>query len=303
MIMRAYLMPGKVPLLLSGLLYTQHGCPYNCTFCQASVFEKRRFAISLEGIERVLRFYRKKGVNYVAIMDETFGCNPEISDRVTELLARYGFCWWAQTRVEVIQRHLDCWYERGLRMPAIGVECMLQSTLSSVNKGQRIQEIVDYARRSRDKAGMFRIIYYMIGFENMTAEETIADARQLSELGFEMAVVGIVTPYPQTPLWHDIDSKYGIFDTDHRHYDNEHLVWNHPTLSPDEMGKLRIDVLELLNQPTDVYLKKYIRRLFRRDPRFLWRYILKGPLMTLLADDRKQIFFPNLRNAGSVYSP
>jgi radical SAM superfamily enzyme YgiQ (UPF0313 family) len=298
MLTHALLVPGNLRILTSGLLYTQHGCPFKCTFCQSSVFEKRRFTINLESIKRILKYYRKIGVNYIGIMDETFGSDPKFTDHITQLLHHYKFYWWAQTRVEIIKRRLDEWYERGLRMPAIGVECMFQSTLSAVNKGQRIADIIDYAHCSGGKPGMFRAMYYMVGFEDMTAEETLEDAERVSKLGFDMSTVGIITPYPKTPFWYSVNSKYGIFDNDCRHYDNEHLVWNHPGISAGEMMQLRKRVLEVLNKPTNIYLKKFIKGLQRKNSDFLWRYVVKGPIVSRMIDDRKKIFLPKLPNTS-----
>lgn len=292
MMSNVLIMPWNLRMFVSGLLYTQHGCPFKCSFCQSSVFQTQRFAINLESIKKTLEYYKRIGVNYIGIMDETFGSNPDFSDQITQLLSHYKFYWWAQTRVEVINRYLDKWYDRGLRMPAIGVECMFQSTLSSVNKSQRVDEIIEYARRSSEKSGLFRAIYYMIGFEDMTIQDTLRDAERVSKLGFEMSTVGIITPYPKTPFWERINTKYGIFDHTYRHYDNEHLVWNHPRISPAEMMKLRERVLRILNKPTSIYLKRFMKNMWRKDAKFLWRYFIKGPIISSMIDDRKQIFLP-----------
>ncbi|MCD6590888.1 MAG: radical SAM protein, partial [Candidatus Aenigmarchaeota archaeon] len=43
---------------------------------------------------------------------------------------------------------------------------------------------------------------------------------------------------PRTPLWYEIEEKYGIFDHNWAHYDTKHLVWNHPNIRAKEMEKL-----------------------------------------------------------------
>jgi len=145
---------------------------------------------------------------------------------------------------------------------------------------------------------MYRVIYYITGFENMTAEETIQDARNLEKLGFDVATVSIITPYPKTLLWDELHSKYGIFDRNYRHYDNEHLVWNHPHISPTEMRQLRVKVLSILNKPLDIYRKSFFqlipRSLHLEDLKFAWRHIVKAPVVSMLTNDRRQVFLPRL---------
>lgn len=301
MMVHVSLIPGNIRHFTFGLLYTQRGCPYKCAFCQTPAFDKRLFTINLESIDRVLRYYKKVGIKYVFPLDESLGVNAPFADRLTRLFARYNFRWWAQTRAGIFLRYFDEWYERGLRIPAIGVESLSQDFLDSINKNQNVEETIEFARRTGEKAGMFRFAYYMIGDENMTAEETIQDAANLQRLDFDTCGVNVITPFPQTPLWDELDARYGIFDRSYRHYKLKHLVWNHPHISPGEMQTLLMTVINLLNRPLDIYRKVFTRLIWRglreRRPRLLWRDLVKSPITSLFIDDRKQVFFPKLGSA------
>ena len=72
----------------------------------------------------VLAYYHKMGINDIVVLDELFGAHPKLADKVTRLFARYRFRWWAQSRAVLFLRYLDPWYERGLRLPSVGVESM-----------------------------------------------------------------------------------------------------------------------------------------------------------------------------------
>jgi radical SAM superfamily enzyme YgiQ (UPF0313 family) len=287
--------PGSVRHLTLGLLYTQRGCPFKCAFCQTPAFDKRRYKLNLDRIERVLRYYRKIGIKYLFPLDELMGADPRFTDELTRLFARYDFHWWAQTRTSFFLRYLDEWYERGLRIPAVGVESMSQDTLDSINKKQDVEDIVEFARRTGEKEGMFRFAFYIIGYAHMTAEDTIRDAARLRQLDFDTCGVSVITPFPKTPLCEDVEANYGIFDRDYSHYKLKHLVWNHPHISPDEMQALLPNVINLLNRPLEIYRKVFTKVLLgglrRRKPAALWRD-LKSPLASLFINDRKQFFFP-----------
>ncbi|TET22632.1 MAG: radical SAM protein [Candidatus Stahlbacteria bacterium] len=278
-----------------GLLYTAHGCPYKCSFCQTPVFERHRFTINLESIERVLRYYKKLGVTYLFPMDELFGIYPEFTDKLTRLFARYKFRWWAQSRASLFVRYLDTWHERGLRIPSVGVESMLQTSLDGMNKRQNTEEIYEFCRRSSEKHGMYRIGYFMTGHEDMTAEQTLEDAARLKQAGFDAHAVSVITPFPQTPLWDKLSSRYGIFDHDYSHYKLQHLVWNHPHISPAQMHYLQNTIIKLLVRPIDFIYKGLSRLIWgglRQDGAgFIWRNLIKGPIAALFINDRKQVFF------------
>ncbi|MBN2379176.1 radical SAM protein [candidate division WOR-3 bacterium] len=286
--------PGIRTLTL-GLLYTAHGCPYSCSFCQTPVFDSNRFTINLESIERVLRYYKKHGVAYLFPMDEIFGIYPKFTDELTRMFARYKFRWWAQSRASLFMHNLDTWHERGLRIPSVGVESMIQGSLDGINKRQKTDEILEFCRRTREKKGMFRISYSMIGHENLNAEQTLEDASLLRKADFDAHAVSVITPFPKTPLWNKLSASNAIFDRKFSHYKLRHLVWNHPHISPAEMRYLLIYIESRLNS-TFKFIHKGISRFLwgglRQDgPVIIWRSLLKGPVAAAFVDDRKQVFF------------
>ena len=300
------LRPGNIRHFSAGLLYTQRGCPFTCTFCQTPTFDKERFTINYESIERVLRYYRKIGVKYIFLMDEIFGFDKRFAESVTGLLARYNFHWLAQSRAALFLHYLDEWYERGLRIPLVGVEAMSPDALASIDKKQDVDDVRTFARRTAEKRGMFRFAYYLIGHEHMTVEDTLRDAQLLKELGFDSSGVCVLTPYPQTPLWDRLDAEYGIFDRTYSHYNSKHLVWNHPHISPAQMQILLKAVINLLNNRLAMYGKVFTRLIWHglrpTKPALLWRDLVKVPVASYFINDRKQFFFPRLGN-GRPGSP
>jgi radical SAM superfamily enzyme YgiQ (UPF0313 family) len=259
------------------------------------VFERKRFKISLESVERVLIYYRKIGINDVFVMDELFGIYPGYAEELSSMLARYGFRWWAQSRASLFVHNLDKWYKRGLRFPLIGLEAMSQKALDAIDKRQKITEILEFSRKTREKPGMYRMAYYMIGYDTMNLEETLTDVEAVKKLGLDAHPVNILTPFPKTPLWDQLETKYGIFDKTYRHYDVKHLVWNHPNISPGGMKYLLHSTISYLNRPMEIYGKGFARlireRFTSRGLDFIWKDLIKGPLASAFIDDRKKVFF------------
>ncbi|OGD74157.1 MAG: hypothetical protein A2Y64_04890 [Candidatus Coatesbacteria bacterium RBG_13_66_14] len=244
---------GKIKLLNVAILYTRHGCPFNCSFCQAAAFGGgHTFNINEESIEDVLRRLRTMGIKYIALYDETFGIDPVSSDRITLLFAKYRFRWFAMSRASILLHNLDTWCERGMISNCIGVEVVSQQALDTINKKQKVEEITEFARKTKEKGRIYRMINYIIGHENMDEADTLRDVRRLAEMDFEVIAISILTPFPNTPLWDYTESTYGIFDHDYRHYNTEHLVWNHPYITPERMRSLHREAHQILNKPLNM---------------------------------------------------
>ncbi|MEA3312427.1 MAG: radical SAM protein [candidate division WOR-3 bacterium] len=117
-----------------GGIFTQRGCAHRCTFCQTPYYCPHPYRLPIESIEEVLRYYHRIGIDEVSIGDENFGQFREHSDRVVELLQRYGMRWWVDSRAELISRSLDDWVSRGLALTVYGVESVRASALEKMNK-------------------------------------------------------------------------------------------------------------------------------------------------------------------------
>jgi hypothetical protein len=57
-------------------------------------------------------------------------------------------------------------------------------------------------------------------------------------LKLDVTQITIVTPHPQTEMWRELDSGFGIFEKDWAKYDTKHLVWNHPNGKPGVLEAL-----------------------------------------------------------------
>src|SRR5262249_19681929 len=44
--------------------------------------------------------------------------------------------------------------------------------------------------------------------------------------------------HPQTEMWRELESNYGIFEEDWSRFDTKHLVWNHPHCRPGMLESL-----------------------------------------------------------------
>ena len=214
-----------------GVLFASRGCSFRCTFCQTTAFAPHPKAISLNSLDRVLRFYTEHGVHFVLMLDENFGNLPSHAETVIELLAHHRVRWLVQSRVDLFLRNFDRWQKCGMEGALFGIESFHQEILKQMNKNEKVQAALELAARLNG-AGLYAQGYYIIGLPSETPESIAEDLRTLASLELDTTQITIVTPHPQTEMWRDLESNYGIFEKDWSRFDTKHLVWNHPHCAP-----------------------------------------------------------------------
>jgi MoaA/NifB/PqqE/SkfB family radical SAM enzyme len=246
-----------------GYLFTNRGCNNRCGFCQTPVFCKKPSKISISSIENVLKYYKKLGLSEVIILDESFGLFKKHAEEVVDLLDKYGFYWFPMIRADYLNERLDDWSKKGLIGAMIGIENFDEKVLEYTGKNEGLDEILSCAT-SLKKKNKFTVGYYMIGFPDKTIDTTKQAIKKLASLKLDITQLCVVTPLPGTPLWRDIQEKYGIFDKDWHHFDAKHLVWNHPNITPKQMQ-------DLLNKSFKIVYP--LNRVFETSLGFVNRYI------------------------------
>ncbi len=230
-----------------GYLYTKRGCKAGCSFCPTPWFTAEDTETTLTGIEDVLDIYAWAHASPVIIFDETFLDNTAQSNHIIDELASRNLRWVCLTRADRIVGRVSELKLKGLHSAIIGVESIRDENLSFVRKrvnAALIREVIDELKAH----GCFPCGTYMLGFPGDTEQSIREDIRELSRWGFFLMQFTILTPYPGTPLWKQLEDK--IIDHDWKHYDSYNLVWDHPHLSPRKARDLLYHALRTVNRPS-----------------------------------------------------
>ncbi|MBS3817239.1 MAG: radical SAM protein [Candidatus Thermoplasmatota archaeon] len=239
-----------------GAVFTSRGCFQNCKFCQTPKFCSEPSKVPLSSLEEVLRNYKDAGIDEILIEDESFGMWTKHTDKFIDLLEKYDMNWYAMTRVDTLDANLEEWYERGFSGALLGLESLRQDTLDDIGKKIEVDKTLNLLERLEEK-NSFLIGYYILGFEDDTVSSIKESIKKLNQYSIDLLQVCVLTPFPRTPLWDDIEEKYGIIEEDWGKWDTKHLVWDHPNITQDEMQ----EVLEW------AFKKAYPQRKFFQTPK------------------------------------
>ena len=284
-----------------GVLFSSRGCSFRCTFCQTTAFAPHPKPISLDSLDRVLRFYKSRGIHFVLMLDENFGNLPSHAETVIELLARHRLRWLVQSRVDLFLRNFEKWQNAGMEGALFGIESFHQEILKQMHKNEKVQAAFELAERL-NRRGLYAQGYYIIGLPSETPASIAEDLRTLASLELDVTQITIVTPHPQTEMWRDLEANYGIFEKDWSKFDTKHLVWNHPYCAPG--------VLETLLEQgfRNCYGPQWLKRTMKKFVAKRWLEhdlagLLTGPIGARLAAPHRLPFLPMPTPTNTPASP
>ena len=224
---------GGYPLLAS------RGCPEFCTYCPHRIlagYRVRSMANIADELERLCDQQRRP---YVIFRDPLFS---EQRDRCLalcdEILSRgLSLTFEAETRLDRLDLELiDRLYDAGLRAMSFGVESTDPVTLKKSGRRPIPQahqrQIIDHCR----KKGIVTAAFYVLGFLQDNWESVAATIDYATDLGSTFAQFKILTPYPGTPMFRQLEPL--LTETDWERFDGYTPTFKHPNLTHRELSFL-----------------------------------------------------------------
>ena len=221
---------GGFPLLAS------RGCSEFCTYCSHIILGGHRTR-SVDNIadelEQLTDRFRHP---YVIFRDPLFTDNRErclaLCDEIEARGLRLTFE--IETRADRLDVELVRRLHRvGMRQVAFGVESVSAGVLKKVGRRPtphaHERDLVNECRR----LGIMSVGFFMLGFLTDDWESVAATIDYACDLAPTVASFKIVTPYPATPMWKQMEPL--LTETDFEKFDGFTPTFRHPTLSHDEL--------------------------------------------------------------------
>lgn len=184
---------------------TSRGCPYACTFCDASaLWSGKRVSRSPESVLREVAHYVELGHRRFHFLDDTLTASPSYALRLCEGLSGLSVTWHCSVRAEHLCPVLiDSLAEAGCVSVFVGIESGAEEVRNVIRKPidlQAAQRGVLYAT-----ARLSVTVSLMWGFPFETLShfrETLQLSRSLSESGAKVSLYRLM-PLPGSPLYAD----------------------------------------------------------------------------------------------------
>src|SRR5215471_14820222 len=221
---------GGYPLLAS------RGCPEFCTYCPHRIlagYRARSIANIVDEIERLCDQVRRP---YVIFRDPLFSEQRDRCIALCEAIKARGLriTFEAETRLDRLDiALLDRMYDAGLRAMSFGVESTDPATLKKSGRRPIPQahqrQIIDHCR----KKGIVTAGFYVLGFLQDDWNSIAATIDYATDLGSTFAQFKILTPYPGTPMFRQLEPR--LTELDWEKFDGYTPTFAHSNLSEREL--------------------------------------------------------------------
>ena len=210
---------------------TSIGCPYDCSFC-SPYLQGEYIRRGIKVIYNEVAHTKRK---IIWLCDATFGLNRIFTIDLMKALAPLEKNFGAETTLSRLgdKEVLDFMALGGIKWIIVGIE-----TLSFKMKKHGTSDLEESLKRIIDhihERGMFIQGNFICGLD-CDGPESFDHMYQLGRnLNLDSIMVGILTPYPNTKLYDQLQRQGRIFDTNWEHYDCHHVVYRPHRMTIDQL--------------------------------------------------------------------
>jgi radical SAM superfamily enzyme YgiQ (UPF0313 family) len=188
-------------------LLTSRGCPYPCSYCSVPFVIGKKWRGRtpdnvIEELKYAMRAYKTKRFN---IIDDNFTLLTDRARAICQQLIdeNLGLEWSCVNGIRADRLDLSLlklMKESGCELIMLGVESGDDRVFDLVNKGEHLQK-VKYAITMGHEAGIRVGGFFILGLQGSTFESDMRSLECAMEMKLEIALFGIMVPYPCAPVW------------------------------------------------------------------------------------------------------
>jgi radical SAM superfamily enzyme YgiQ (UPF0313 family) len=232
---RRSILPRRSFLTTTSLIATR-GCHNRCGFCYLAT-DGLRMPYRMRRPEQVVEEFKADGQPYAVFIDNNLGSRRDYLDQLCSALRPLNKIWSAAVTIDVTDdprliRHMAL---AGCTGVFVGFESLSDRNLADSHK--KTPKTADYARRVRmlHDYGIQVNGSFVLGFDHDGKDVFRRTAEWIEENRLECATFHILTPYPATPLFRQMEAEGRILDRDWTRYDTGHAVFRPKQMTAEEL--------------------------------------------------------------------
>lgn len=211
---------------------TTRGCPHNCSFCAVTQFFGKSYRH--RAIEEVVQEIGPTHSGDIFFVDDNIGANPKRAKELLKALIPLKIDWISQCCMDMAydDEFLALAKESGCSCLIIGFESLSEQSLKSAHKYTNKVDDYFYVAEKLHKHEIHILASMVFGFDY--DDETVFEktARFMDDARIDFPCYWILTPYPNTPLYKQLDAAGRIIHTEWSKYDCTHAVFQPRLMSP-----------------------------------------------------------------------
>jgi radical SAM superfamily enzyme YgiQ (UPF0313 family) len=286
---RRSILPKSAFLTTTSLIATR-GCHNRCGFCYLAT-DGLRMPYRMKEPAQIAAEFEADGQPYAVFIDNNLGSNPEYLRALCRALEPLGKIWSAAVSIDVAD---DPTLVRAMALAGctgvfVGFESLTDGNLADAHK--KTPKTADYARRVRllHENGIQVNGSFVLGFDRDRKDVFAETAQWIEENRIECATFHILTPYPATPLFRQMEAEGRLLHRNWDLYDTAHAVFRPKHMTPEELEQGYQWIYRRLFSHASIWRRRpldaravpaYLAMsyLYKRSNR-LWRFLIQHDLV------------------------
>lgn len=232
---RRSILPRRSFLTTTSLIATR-GCHNRCGFCYLAT-DGLRMPYRMRHPQQVVDEFKADGQPYAVFIDNNLGSRRDYLHALCAALRPVRKIWSAAVTIDITD---DPSLIRNMALAGctgvfIGFESLSDSNLAEAHK--KTPKTADYARRVHllHDYGIQVNGSFVLGFDHDRKDVFARTADWVEQNRLECATFHILTPYPATPLFRQMEEQKRILHRDWNLYDTSHAVFQPKHMTPEEL--------------------------------------------------------------------
>lgn len=286
---RRSILPRRSFLTTTSIIATR-GCHNRCGFCYLAT-DGLRIPYRMRRPQQVVDEFQKDKQPYAVFIDNNLGSRRDYLHALCHALRPLNKIWSAAVTIDVTD---DPGLIRNMALAGctgvfIGFESLSDDNLADSHK--KTPKTCEYARRVRilHEYGIQVNGSFVLGFDHDRKDVFARTAEWIEENRLECATFHILTPYPATPLFRQLEAQGRILHRDWSLYDTGHAVFQPKHMAPEELERGYAWIYQRLFSHASIWHRRpeqwqavplYLAMLYlyKRSNRF-WHLLIKHDLV------------------------
>jgi radical SAM superfamily enzyme YgiQ (UPF0313 family) len=234
---RRSVLPRESFLTTTSLIATR-GCHNRCGFCYLAT-DGLRMPYRMRGPAQVAAEFVADDQPYAVFIDNNLGSNRAYLRELCQALRPLNRIWSAAVSIDVTDDPalIRTMALAGCTGVFVGFESLTDENLADAKK--KTPKAGDYARRVRmlHDNGIQVNGSFVLGFDHDRKDVFTRTANWIEENRLECATFHILTPYPATPLFRQMEGEGRLLHREWSLYDTAHAVFRPKNMSPEELER------------------------------------------------------------------
>lgn len=213
------------------------GCPHHCAFCYKDAFFEGGRGFYTQAVDDALaEIDRLPGRHLYFLDDHLFG-NRRFAEALFEGMRGMNRVFQGASTVDAILRGdlVERAAQAGLRSLFVGFETLDPANLRAANKPQNLGRDYDAAIRRLDQNGVMVNGSFVFGLDDDTPDVFARTVEWGISRGLTTATYHVLTPYPGTALFQQMEAQGRILHRNWDLYDTRHVVYQTRNLTARQL--------------------------------------------------------------------